>query len=69
MMRFLQRLLGISSVTLAASHAADLTAIPFETIQGEKTSLADFKGKVVLVVNTAGQVWREGLYRHRLPLQ
>ena len=55
MMRFLQRLLGIGSVTLATSHAADLSAIPFETITGEKTSLADFKGKVVLVVNTASK--------------
>ncbi|MDX1679696.1 MAG: glutathione peroxidase [Akkermansiaceae bacterium] len=55
MMRLLQSLLGIGSVTLATSHAADLTAIPFETIQGDKTSLADYKGKVVLVVNTASR--------------
>lgn len=59
MIRFLKRLLGIGSVTLAvgqaAAHAADLTAIPFKTITGEDTSLADFKGKVVLVVNTASK--------------
>jgi glutathione peroxidase len=55
MMRFLKRLLGATSVTLATSHAADLTAIPFDTIGGEKTSLADYKGKVVLIVNTASK--------------
>lgn len=55
MLCLLKRLLGYGSVTLATSHAADLTAIPFDTITGEPTSLADFKGKVVLVVNTASK--------------
>lgn len=55
MKRFLQGLLGTAAVTAASSYAGDLTAIPFETIKGEKTSLADFKGKVVLVVNTASK--------------
>ena len=55
MKRFFHWLLSSASVTLAASHAADLTTIPFQTITGEKTSLADFKGKVVLVVNTASK--------------
>ena len=36
-------------------HAADLTSIPFQTIDGKKTSLADYKGKVVLIVNTASK--------------
>lgn len=40
---------------MATSHATDLTAIPFQTITGEKTSLADYKGKVVLIVNTASK--------------
>lgn len=36
-------------------RAADLAAIPFKTITGKQTSLADYKGKVVLVVNTASK--------------
>jgi len=57
----IKRLLGATAVTvtaattMTASHAADLTAIPFQTITGEDTSLADFKGKVVLIVNTASK--------------
>ncbi len=35
--------------------AADLQAIPFQTITGEETSLGEFDGKVVLVVNTASK--------------
>ena len=54
MKRILQSLLGTAAVT-ATSYAGDLTGIPFETITGEKTSLADYKGKVVLVVNTASK--------------
>jgi len=38
-----------------AASAADLGAIPFKTIDGKETSLADYKGKVVLVVNTASK--------------
>jgi glutathione peroxidase len=40
---------------LATSHAAELSSIPFKTIAGKDTSLADYKGKVVLVVNTASK--------------
>ena len=39
----------------ASSHAADLSSIPFKTIDGKDTKLADYKGKVVLVVNTASK--------------
>ncbi len=39
----------------AAASAADLVTIPFKTITGKETSLADYKGKVVLVVNTASK--------------
>lgn len=35
--------------------AADLQAIPFRTITGGETSLGDYKGKVVLIVNTASK--------------
>jgi glutathione peroxidase len=40
---------------LVSAHAAELTTIPFKTITGETTSLADYKDKVVLVVNTASK--------------
>ena len=40
---------------VTTAFAGDLTAIPFKTITGEATSLADYKGKVVLVVNTASK--------------
>ena len=40
--------------TLMAT-AADITEIPFKTIKDKDTSLADYKGKVVLVVNTASK--------------
>ncbi|MGB6221728.1 glutathione peroxidase [Haloferula sp.] len=43
-----------SATTLIAA-AADLTEIPFKTIKDEDSSLADYQGKVVLVVNTASK--------------
>ena len=49
------RKLLASLVLMATAAAADLTAIPFKTITGKETSLADYKGKVVLVVNTASK--------------
>jgi glutathione peroxidase len=52
-MKFLAPLLSIAA--LASVHAAELSAIPFKTITGEETSLAAYKGKVVLVVNTASK--------------
>ena len=45
-----------AAVTLAdPAFAADLAAIPFKTIDGRESSLADYKGKVVLIVNTASK--------------
>ena len=41
--------------SIATSHAADLASIPFKTITGKDSSLAEYKGKVVLVVNTASK--------------
>jgi glutathione peroxidase len=35
--------------------ATDYLHVPFNTITGEKTSLADFKGKVLLLVNVASR--------------
>ena len=45
----------IFSSTLTMLHAAELTEIPFNTIEGKETSLSDFKDKVVLIVNTASK--------------
>lgn len=46
----------IPAVVMASSaFAADITSIPFETAAGEKTSLADYKGKAVLIVNVASK--------------
>ncbi|WP_035610358.1 glutathione peroxidase [Haloferula sp. BvORR071] len=44
-----------SLVLFATATAADLTSIPFKTISGKETNLAEYKGKVVLVVNTASK--------------
>jgi glutathione peroxidase len=49
------RSLLASIALLATASAADLAAIPFETIDGKEKTLADYKGKVVLVVNTASK--------------
>ena len=35
--------------------AADLTSIPFQTNSGDTTTLAAYKGQVVLIVNTASE--------------
>jgi glutathione peroxidase len=46
----------IPAIVLASSaFAADITKIPFDNAAGEKTSLADFKGKAVLLVNVASK--------------
>ena len=37
------------------SHMTTLTAIPVNTITGQPTSLADYAGKVLLVVNVASK--------------
>lgn len=37
------------------AFAADLAGIPFEDAGGKKTSLAEYKGKVVLIVNLASK--------------
>lgn len=46
----------IPAIVLSASaFAADVSKIPFETAEGEKTSLADYKGRAVLLVNVASK--------------
>ena len=42
-------------VMAANAFAADLAGIPFENAAGKRTSLADYKGKVVLIVNLASK--------------
>jgi glutathione peroxidase len=46
---------ALFAATLITATAADLTSIPFKDIKGKATSLKDFKGKVVLIVNTASK--------------
>ncbi|MBC7979143.1 MAG: glutathione peroxidase [Armatimonadetes bacterium] len=43
-----------AALTVSA-FSADLAKIPFETADGEKASLGDYKGKVVLLVNVASK--------------
>ena len=40
---------------MAINNTTDLAKIPFETINGDSTSLADYSGKVILVVNVASK--------------
>ena len=42
-------------VIAASAFAADLTTIPFNDAAGKKTSLKDYQGKVVLLVNLASK--------------
>lgn len=49
------RLFSLCATLPATCWAGDLGSIPFHRIGGEKTSLADYKGKVILVVNTASR--------------
>lgn len=59
MMKILTLLL--SMITLAAT-AADLQDIPLKTIEGKDTTLADYKDKVVLIVNVASECGYTGQY-------
>lgn len=52
-MKLTSILLAIAATVSA--HAVELSSIPFKTITGEATSLTAYKGKVVLVVNTASK--------------
>ena len=51
----LHRIIVPAFVMSSSAFAADLTRIPFEDASGKKTSLADYKGKVVLLVNLASK--------------
>ena len=51
----LHKILIPAIVLSASAFAADITKIPFETAEGEKTSLADYEGKAVLLVNVASK--------------
>jgi len=46
---------ALFAATMISATAADLDSIPFKDIKGKETSLKDFKGKVVLIVNTASK--------------
>ncbi len=54
-MRFFSTLLLAGIAASLSATGADLATIPFKTITGKESSLAAYKGKVVLVVNTASK--------------
>lgn len=45
----------IVSSLVSVSHAADLLSVPLTTIDGKPATLADYKGKTMLIVNTASK--------------
>jgi glutathione peroxidase len=51
----IHKILVSAFVMTASAFAADITKIPFNDASGKSTSLADYKGKVVLVVNVASK--------------
>lgn len=51
----LHRIVIPAFVMAASAYAADITKIPFKDAAGKDTSLADYKGKVVLIVNVASK--------------
>lgn len=51
----LHRIIVPAFAMCASAFAADLTAISFDDAAGKKTSLKDYKGKVVLIVNLASK--------------
>ena len=48
-------LASLFAANLAVAPAADLDTIPFQTMDGKEKTLSDYKGKVVLIVNTASK--------------
>jgi glutathione peroxidase len=58
----LHRIVIPAIVFAAAAHAADLTTIQFKTAKGKETSLKEFAGKAVLIVNTASKCGLTGQY-------
>jgi glutathione peroxidase len=42
-------------IMCSSAFAADITQIPFATAEGKKATLADYKGKAVLLVNVASK--------------
>ena len=51
----LHRIVIPTVIFAAPAFAADLAAISFKTLEGKDTSLKDYSGKVVMVVNTASK--------------
>lgn len=51
----LQRIIIPAVVLCSTAFAADITRIPFATADGKTATLADYKGKAVLLVNVASK--------------
>jgi glutathione peroxidase len=54
-MKTLALLLALSLLQIVAAHAASLYDIPVKDIDGKDTTLAPYKGKVLLIVNVASK--------------
>jgi glutathione peroxidase len=51
----MKALISLFAASSIMASASDIAAIPFKTIEDKDSSLADYNGKVVLVVNTASK--------------
>jgi glutathione peroxidase len=53
---------AIFAMIAVSTSAADLADIPLKTIDGKDTSLKDYAGKIVLIVNVASECGYTGQY-------
>lgn len=60
---------AIFAMIAVSTSAADLADIPLKTIDGKDTSLKDYAGKVVLIVNVASECGYTGQYAGMQSLQ
>lgn len=54
-MKVVKLLMGLTALAVGTAMAASLYDIPLKDINGRATSLKEFEGKVVLIVNVASQ--------------
>lgn len=59
---FMKHFFAIFSMIALSTFAADLQDISLKTIDGKETSLKDYQGKVLLIVNVASECGYTGQY-------